>query len=179
MLEKDQLLSIERPQTHCAECNTAIDGLDRHPTRLMVRAAEQKRLDYCPDCWEFIRNETYDVYWMTRRLKKEKAVPKLSRREKAVVARALFESLWERRDQENVDADLYFLAHLLMKWGGLRWKREETGADGQEVIVFENPATGDLIEVRSVRMSEEALEQTKERLENFLRDYAPDNEVQL
>jgi len=179
MLDKDQILAIERPQTHCAECNGLIEELDRHPTRLTLSEVEPKRRDYCPDCWQFIKNEAFDVYWMTRRLKKEKVIPKLSRREKAVAARALFESLWDQRDREDVEADLYFLAHLLMKWGGLKWKREEKDGDGHDIIVFENPSTGDSIEVRSVHLSEEALEQTKSRLENFLRDYAPENEVQL
>lgn len=179
MLEKEQLLALERPQSHCAECNRVIEDLEKHPTRLLIAEDQPKRGDYCPECWEFIKGESYDSYWMTRRPRREKRLPKLSRREKAVAARALFESLWEQRDREDVDADLYFLAHLLMKWGGLKWKRESSDESGGELIIFENPITGDTIEIKSVKMTEDYINQIKERLENFLREHAPENEILL
>ncbi len=179
MLDKEQLLALERPQPLCAECGKPIEELDKHPTRLRVAEDQPKRGDFCPECWEFIKNEAYDSYWLTKRQKKERRLPKLSRREKAVAARALFESLWERRDMEEVDADLYFLAHMLMKWGGLKWKREATDEKGREIIVFENPTTGDTIEIPTVHMDETLVDQIKERLESHLREHAPENEVLL
>lgn len=177
MIDKEQILSIERPHAHCAECNAPIEDLDRHPTRLLIKDGGPQRGDYCPDCWQFIKNETYDSYWLTRREKKEKRAPKLSRREKAVAARALFESLWDQREREDVDAHLYFLAHLLLKWGGLKWKQDLKDEAGREIILFENPATGDTVEIRSVPMEQDQIEQVKQRIESFLHDYAPENEI--
>ena len=179
MIDKEQLLSLERPRHHCVECNAALEELDRHPTRMRLAEATLQRADFCPDCWEFAKEEVYDSYWITRRVKKEKRAPKLSRREKAVAVRALFESLWDQRESESVDAHLYFLAHLLLRWGGLKWKRNEPGDDGRETIVFENPATGDPIEIRSVDTSEESIAEIKERIETFLRDYAQDADIEV
>jgi len=45
------------------------------------------------------------------------------------------------------------------------------------LIVFENPVTGDLIEIRGVTASEAEILEVKERIEAFLRDYAPDEEA--
>lgn len=179
MLEKEQILSLERPKAHCAECGSALDELERHPTRLRLRENEAERADFCPDCWQFAKDEAYHSYWITKRIVKEKRAPKLSRREKAVAARALFESLWERRDDEQIDAHLYFLAHLLMRWRGLHWKRNEMTEDGREIVVFENPATGDPIELPTVDMTETAILEIKERIEKFLREYAPESEVSV
>lgn len=179
-MNKEQILAIERPAPTCAECNRPIEDLDRHPTRLKIQLDDQtKRGDYCPECWEFIKSEAYDSYWVTKREKRERRLPKLSRREKAIAARALFESLWDQRDREDVDADLYMLAHLLMKWGGLKWKADTTDEEGREIIVFENPLSGDRIEIRSVPMADEQAEFIKQRLEGYLREHAPDNDVAL
>jgi hypothetical protein len=178
-IDKEHILALERPQTHCAECNAPLSELDRHPTRLIVRGGEPRRADFCPDCWEFAKEEAYDSYWITRRVKKEKRAPRLSRREKAVAVRALFESLWEKREAEEVEAHIYFLAHLLLKWGGLKWKGTEVDAEGREIVVFENPITGDPIEIRSVDASEEAIAEIRDRIEAFLREYAPDDETLL
>lgn len=179
MLDKESLLTIERPQPVCSECNAPLDDLERHPTGLRFAQEDHRRRDFCPDCWQFAKADAYDSYWITKRVKKEKAAPKLSRREKAVAARALFEKLWEEREREDVDVHLYFLSHLLLRWGGLRWKRSDTDAQGRELIVFENPVTGDLIEIRSVEASEQEILAVKERIEAFLRDYAPDEEAAI
>lgn len=178
MLGKDQLLTLERPQAVCAECGAQLGGMDRTPTRLRQADKEKgrplQRADFCPDCWEFAKDEARQAYWLTRREKKEKRAPKLSRREKAVAVRALFESLWETRDSGDVEAHVYFLAHLLLRWGGLKWLRNERAEDGGEVIVFENPTTGDTVEVPAVDAGEETIAAIRDRIEAFLRDYAPE-----
>ena len=179
MIQRDQLLSLQRPKSHCHECGVALDEFDRHPTRLRMLEDEPERADFCPDCWEFVKEEAYHSYWITRRVRREKRAVKLSRRERAVAARALFESLWEKREQEEIDAHLYFLAHLLLRWGGLKWVRNDVDSEGREIIVFENPATGDPIEIRSVDISQESISETKEHIEEFLRQYAPESEIPL
>lgn len=179
MIEKEQILTLERPKGQCAECGAPLQDLDRHPSRLRMRENDSERADFCPDCWQFAKDEAYDSYWVTRRVKKEKRAPKLSRREKAVAARALFESLWEQRENEEVDAHLYFLAHLLLRWGGLKWKRNEPAESGGEMLVFENPATNEEIEIRAVDTSEESIQAIKERIENFLREYSPEGKIAI
>lgn len=178
MIEKEQLLQLERPKGQCAECGAPLEELPRHPSRLRLRAKESERSDFCPDCWQFAKDDAYDSYWLTKRVKRERRAPRLSRREKAVAARALFESLWDQRDREDVDAHLYFLAHLLLRWGGLKFRKRESADEGER-LVFENPATGEEIELRSVDADEASIQAIKERIENFLRDYSPEGEVEL
>jgi hypothetical protein len=178
MIEKDPLLQLERPKGQCLECGAPLEDLSRHPSRLRMKANESERADFCPDCWQFAKDEAYDSYWLTKRTKRERRVPRLSRREKAVAVRALFESLWDQRDREDVDAHLYFLAHLLLRWGGLKWRRNESTPEG-EVLIFENPATGDQIEIRSAKADEETIASIKARIENFLRESAPEAEAVL
>jgi hypothetical protein len=179
MIGKEKLLTLERPQPVCAECGAALEALERNPTRLTVKEDEPRRADFCPDCWRFAKEEARQAYWQTKREKKEKRAPRLSRREKAVAVRALFEGLWEQRDREAVDAHLYFLAHLLLRWGGLKWVRNEADEGGREVIVFEHPTTGDVLEIPAVDAEEEAIAAIQTRIEDFLRDYAPEAEATL
>ena len=177
MYEKDQLLSLDRPKTTCAECGVSLEEMDRNPTRLRFKEGELKRADFCPDCWEFCKNEAYESFWVTRRIKKDKTHRKLSRREKAVAARALFESLWERRDQEDVEVHLYFLSHLLLRWGGLKWVSSEKDDSGRETIIFENPTTGDPLEIHSTDAPEEQIAEIRDGIDKFLREFtAEDNE---
>lgn len=178
-IDRERLLSLERPKALCAECGEPINVLDRHPTSLRLSGEDQKRQDFCPECWEFAKNDVYDSYWITKRVKKAKNAPKLTRREKAVAVRALFESLWEERDREDVDVDLYFLSHLLLRWGGLKFRASEQDDEGREIIVFENPTTGDPIEIRSVTANDDALIRIKERIDKFLAEYAPDDDSEL
>lgn len=179
MLDKETILTLERPQPACSECGAPLDEFEKHPTGLRVAQAEHKRRDFCPECWQFAKNDAFDSYWITKRVKKEKPTPKLSRREKAVATRALFEKLWDERDREDVDVHLYFLSHLLLRWGGLKWKASDSDEQGREVIVFENPVTGDTIEIRSVTASEAEILEVKDRIEAFLREYAPDEEAAI
>lgn len=179
MLLKDQLLAIERPRARCSGCDASLDDFDRHPSRLRIKDETPERADFCPECWERMKADAYDSYWQSKRTKRRKEIPKLSRREKAIAVRALFESLWDQRDREDVDVHLYFLSHLLMKWGGLRWRRSVQDDEGRETVVFENPQSGDEIEIRSVSITEGSLDPVKTRVEDFLREYAPENTATL
>jgi hypothetical protein len=177
-MDKEVLLSISRPQKLCMNCNAPIDRIARHPSVLRLAASHVERSDFCPDCWQQLKDEAYDSFWITRRATPDKP-PKLSRRQRSAAVRALFESLWERREVEDVGPHLYLLAHLLMKWGGLRWKENRADAESREVVVFEDPASGDLIEVSGGPADEERMAAIQREIEDFLRDYAPDNQVEL
>ena len=41
MIDKEQLLSLERPRHHCVECNATLEELDRHPTRMRLAEATE------------------------------------------------------------------------------------------------------------------------------------------
>ena len=176
MLEKDLLLSINRPQKLCMNCNAPIDVIERHPSVLKLAAKKKlERWDYCPECWQQMKDESWESFWITKRAIKEVRARKLNRRERSAALRALFESIWDRRETEEVGLHLYFLAHLLLKWGGLRWRENRLDEAGREVVVFEDPTTGDALEVSVVEADEEHIAAVNEEIERFLRQYASED----
>ena len=179
-MDKETLLSIGRPQRHCINCAASFDGIERHASVLRGdRADKIERLDYCPVCWEAIKDEAYRSFWITRRELKDRGMPKMTRRQRAVALRALFETLWEKREHEDEDVTphLYVLSHLLMKWGGLKWRENLEDAAGREIVVFEDPISGDALEIPSIDLSDEQLLEIKLQIENFLRDYVQEDQA--
>lgn len=171
-MEKETLLSIGRPRKVCMNCHQPIEKMDRHPSVLKQQDEKAvQRFDYCPECWQQMKDEVYESFWITHRMPPQPRQVKLNRREKSTALRALFESMWEQRDAEDVEAHLYLMAHLLMKWGGLKWLESETDAWGREVVIFEDPATADRIEVRATNIDDETSRSIQERIEQFLREY--------
>ncbi|MEN6626356.1 MAG: hypothetical protein ABFD69_09035 [Candidatus Sumerlaeia bacterium] len=157
-------------------CDAPIDTIERHPS--VLRSAGKRdieRCDYCPTCWEQLKDDAYDSFWMTRRDTTPRKAPKLNRRERSMALRALFESLWDRRENEDVGPEIYLLAHLLMKWGGLKWR--ENGADiaGRPCLVFEDPASGDRIEIADMEVGDERLASIQQRIDDFLSEYADED----
>jgi hypothetical protein len=160
-------------------CNAPIDAFDRHPSVIRKSESQIERYDYCPGCWEHIKSEIFDSYWMVRRHPEDRRIPKLSRRERNTALRALFESLRDRQQDENVDAHLSLISHLLMKWGGLKWRENLSDAAGREVVVFEDPASAEAYEVPTVDIDDENLLRIKAEIEEFLRQFAPDDDIAL
>jgi hypothetical protein len=178
LVDKEQLQALSRPRKLCMNCNAPIDMVERHPSVVKASDTQLERYDYCSACWEHVKDEVFDSFWMARR-EQRRRVPKLSRRQRSVALRALFESLRERQEEDDQDARarLFLIAHLLMKWGGLRWRENLTGvAPGDEVIVFEDPLSGERHEIASVSMDDAALARVKAEVEDFLRQCAPEED---
>lgn len=179
-MEKDLLLSIGRPQKLCMNCNAPLEAIERHPSIIKsMKSRQVERLDYCPECWQQMKDEAYESFWITKRVVKEAKVRKLSRKERNTAMRALFESLWERRESEDVGPHVFFLAHLLMKWGGLKWRESRVDAHDRDIIVFEDPASGDRLEVVGVDIDDERMNGVKDEIEAFMRQYASEDQVEL
>ena len=175
-MDKEKLLTIGRPQRLCMNCNERIDAVERHPSAVKLGREQIERYDYCPQCWEHIKGEVFDSFWLTRREPRQKRMPKLTRRQRNAAMRALFESLRERCENEDVGPHLFLLSHLLMKWGGLKWRENRPTVDGGEVVVFEDPASGELYEVPSVEIDDESLALIKLEIEELLKQFASDEE---
>lgn len=179
MISKEALANIVRPHKNCMNCNAPIQEMPNHPSVLRHEGDELQRWDYCPACWEVIKREIYDCFWLARREQKPKGMPKLNRRQRNAALRALFESLWDRREEEDSAPHLFILAHLLMKWGGLKYLNETDGEDGRKYLVFEDPVSGDKLEIESMELEDERVLEVREAIENFLRESAQDREVEL
>jgi hypothetical protein len=179
-VEKEQLLAIGRPNRLCCNCNAPIHGVERHPSALKRSPSQVERLDYCDDCWRLLKEEMWESFWLTNREPRQRRVPKMNRRQRATALRALFESLRDRAGDEDLGPHLFLISHLLMKWGGLKWRENQTDIEGREVVVFEDAASGDTFEVPSVAIDEESLAPIKLEIEDFLRQFASEGaEVEL
>jgi len=187
-MDKEALQTIGRPHRTCANCDAALVQIERHASALRPAGrAKLERLDYCPDCWTAIKDEIYDSFWITRREVKAPRI-RLNRRQRSVALRALFESLWDRREDDGstseeapelASARLYVLAHLLLKWGGLRWRENRIDEDGRERVIFEDPASGTAIEIPGIELDDERTATVMQEIEDFLRHYHPGDDGEL
>jgi hypothetical protein len=66
-----------------------------------------------------------------------------------------------------------------MKWGGLKWKESRVDAYDREIIVFEDPASGDRIEVIGIDPDDERMNAVKDEIEAFMKQYASEDQTQV
>ena len=178
-MDKEALLKIGRPGKKCINCEAPLAELSKNPTAVHRKKEGLERLDYCPECWDVIKRDAYDFFWVTRREKKPKAALKLTRKERNAALRALFESLWDRRESEDVGPHLFLLSHLLMKWGGLKFREEKETEEGRTMLVFEDPISGDRLAVEAMDLADERILELKEEIDDFLREFTSDEDDDL
>ena len=82
-------------------------------------------------------------------------------------------------ETEDVAPHLFLISHLLMKWGGLRWRENRADLAGRELVIFEDPVSGDRYEIHAVDVDDENLLKIKAEIEDFLRRFAPEDEIAL
>ena len=112
---------------------------------------------------------------MARRAARAPRATRLNRRQRNTALRALFESLRERAETEDVGAHLYLISHLLMQWGGLKWRENATAEDGSETVVFEDAASGESFAVAAAPIPDERLLAIKEEIDEFLHRHAAED----
>ncbi|MFH0795192.1 MAG: hypothetical protein V2A74_14305 [bacterium] len=167
MVDKEQYLNLGRPEKNCLLCGASLLEVEKHPSVLSVGEAEAlMRRDYCQRCWEQLREE-YFSFWITRREKPKQRV-KISKKERNDALLRLFLSLYDDRANNDHLDRLYFLAHLLMKFGVLKWKSHIALNNGAPALLFEQPQTGLDFEIPQVEVSDERLSAIKGELEAYL-----------
>ncbi len=126
------------------------------------------RQDYCPACWEKVRQKNYFSFWIARR---EAPKPRKikNRKERNAALLAYFDVLVQKNDSAY-SQHLFFLAHLLMKFSVLKWVRSDpaTEAGGRERIVFRNTATDDHVTIDSVILEDEAVARIKREIDEYI-----------
>lgn len=130
-----------------------------------------RREDFCTDCWHQLTEKDYLGYWMARR---EAPKPRKieSRKERNAGVLAWFGLLrTQQQDDDNLQAQ-FFLAHLLMKYGVLKWQRTDSDDDGNEIIYFRQTGTDDDLAVIAVDLSDEKSVEIKRQLDEFLEQFA-------
>jgi len=179
-MERDQYLQINRPANQCALCGEPLRELPRHASVLDEKDGRPERMDLCPTCWKEARNPRYFSFWLTRRARPapDRKQAKAARNE---ILWRLFSALTTHTAPE-MEPQRFLLAHLLMKFGVLRWRPAEPGEQEQEgMVAFEHVATGEVFKVRERALDAAALvaclqeieERVAREMNPSLRDAAP------
>jgi hypothetical protein len=178
--EKDLYLKIGRPHNSCIACGAAIDHAGKHPSVLRRGGANAegqedpdapRREDYCSGCWQEMAERDFIGFWVTKREPpKQRKIE--TKKERNAGLLAWFEHLRSQNPDEELKQSLFFLAHLLMKYGVFKWQRTETGPDGNEVIWFKQTGSEDEFDVVAVDFTDERSVEIKRELDEFLLQYA-------
>lgn len=177
--DKELYLKIGRPQNACVQCGATISHAGKHPSALLdpdgpdtaPRADVTLRRDYCVDCWKQLGHEPYVGFWLARReAPKVRAVK--TRKERNAALLSYFELLRQEPEENNDERGprLFFIAHLLMKYGVLKWVRSDAAAHpgAPEIIVFRNASADEFVEIESVELDDQHLAEIKKDVDEFL-----------
>jgi hypothetical protein len=184
IVEKDFYLKIGRPHNACEACGAEISHAGKHPSVLRrgTPTAENagdlvpdsdapRREDYCAECWQKLAERDFMGFWVTKRQPpKQRKIE--SKKERNAGLLAWFEHLQSQQQDPEIRQSLYFLAHLLMKYGVFKWQRTDTMPDGDELIYFKQSGSDDEIAVAAADITDERSVEIKRELDAFLLQFA-------
>ncbi|HUT25569.1 MAG TPA: hypothetical protein VM492_14595 [Sumerlaeia bacterium] len=147
-------------------------GAPEGPHKQEAEESGYKRLDYCRDCWEGMKERAYFSFWISRRTEADLPPIKLNRAGRNVALLALFDSLSERRDEETDFAPhLFFLAHLLMKYKILKWMPGVAHPEtGEPMLRFSRTDCDEEALVPDLDLPDETIVRIKEEIEEYLKE---------
>lgn len=131
-----------------------------------------QRKDYCPDCWNQLKDQAYFSYWIGKRTPSLLPARKLNKTERNVALAALFDSLSDHNQEEaDFTPHLFFLAHLLMKFKIFKWMPSITHPQtGEAMLRFLKTQTSEEVLLRDVDMPDEMVTRIKEEVESYVRE---------
>ncbi|MBN1867513.1 hypothetical protein JW916_09500 [Candidatus Sumerlaeota bacterium] len=129
-----------------------------------------ERRDYCPKCWDEMKEAAYFSFWVGRRTADDLPPRKLNRAERNVALAALFDSLSERDpDEGDFRPHLFFLAHLLMKYRIFKWRPAATDPEtGETTLRFVRADSDEEVSVAEVEMPDDLIARIKQEVEAYL-----------
>jgi len=163
-----------------------------------------ERKDYCNDCWQKIQDKNYYLFWIKKRIKIRKD-KKISKKERNQIILSYFNHLTIRNEELNQKKELeasniqnadevniqsyqesatqsidyryhlYFIAHLLMKYGVFTWKKDIRDEKGNVTIIFENRYTDEEVIIEETQSPVEVIKIIKEDLQTYLKE----NQIEL
>ncbi len=175
-MDREVFLKLTKPQQHCVLCGAPLAEAGKHPSVLVPAQANDeegdeadipRRQDYCHACWEKHTAKDYLGFWITRR---EPPKPRRvqNRRERNARLAAYFDYFY-REGGEAHAARLYFLAHLLMRYGVLRWVRTETDPEThKERISYRHMINDEEVVVEGAELSDDDLVVLKREVDELL-----------
>ncbi len=174
-MDREIYLKISKPRAECILCGAPLAEMGKHPSVLLPPAEGTdenegdipQRQDYCAECWEKCSQHNYVGFWVARR---EPPRPRKvqNRRERNARLAAYFDYFYHDQNGQHAGR-LFFLAHLLMRYGVLRWLRTEKDPETQrERIVYRHVVADEDVVIESVELSDEELVLYKREVEELL-----------
>lgn len=174
-MDREAFLKIAKPQPTCVLCGATLAEVRRHPSALVAPDSDAseseedvpRREDYCARCWEQRTSKQYVGFWITKR---EPPQPRKvqNRRERNARLAAYFDYFY-REDPQSHAPRLYFLAHLLMRYGVLKWLRTELDpATGRERVWCRHMINDEEVSVEGVELTDEELVAIKREIDELL-----------
>jgi hypothetical protein len=122
-IDKDNYLHFSRARNTCLLCTAPLNVDGRHPSMIVLSEKEEAiRQDFCPSCWERMTEKGYFSYWVTKRLNAPSPEQRrLARGERNEALWRLFSALYATSNPD-VAPQLFFLAHLLMRYKVLTYQ---------------------------------------------------------
>src|SRR5690606_28807635 len=140
-----------------------------------------RREDYCGDCWQKYTERDFMGFWVTKReAPKQRKIE--SKKERNAGLLAWFEHLQTLPQDVEARQALYFLSHLLMKYGVFKLQRTDKLEDETERVVFRQAGSEDDIVVVSEELTDERSLEIKKELDAFLLQFAnaqPEEDAQV
>ena len=110
-------------------------------------------------------------FWVTKREPpKQRKIESKKERNAGLVA--WFEHLQGLPQDEEIRQSLFFLGHLLMKYGVFKWQRTETDEAGTETIFFRPTGSEEEVSVVATELTDERSVEIKRELDAFLVQFA-------
>lgn len=166
-MDREAYLQIHRPANECVLCGASLLESGRHPSAIDDKdEGEPERRDFCQECWGKRDDHKYFCQWLVKRTRPEPN-RRLAKAERNDVLWRLFSALAGRQEPQT-EAHVFLLAHLLMKYGILKWRANRREPDGANWILFEHPQTNEEFKVRERSLGDEALIQTLQEIEDLV-----------
>lgn len=170
--DRDLYLRFARPSNHCLLCQAPLNVEGSHATYLEVADREQAiRKDFCPDCWRQKEEQSYFSFWLTKRVNQPSARERrLARGERNEALWRLFTAL-HSSEGEDLAAQLFLLAHLLMKYKVLNFVGSRDGK-----LEFVHPKLGETFLIEDLPLDSADFVGIHQQLDEQMHDFAPDPE---
>lgn len=162
---------IKRPADKCLMCGEPLDKFNRHPSALNTDEENQVliRYDYCPDCWEKVKEHPFFCRWLAKRIPKDTHSKRELRQSTNQYLLQLFEET-QHSDDQNRSARLFILAHLLMRLREFNWCGYEIDTEtNKRVLVFEKVRSRKRVYIPDVKLSYEQLAEAQRFVDEILK----------
>lgn len=167
----ESYLQFRRPDRECLLCGTLLAQEGKHPSILKLSQKEEAiRQDFCARCWENLEKRDYFSYWLTKRIQEGPSAEerRLARSERNEALWALFNALYAQKNPD-LDAQLFLLAHLLMKYRVIHF----TGTNEDGELLFLHKPTQESYTIQDLPLEEISFTDVKSAIDERLQEYAP------